>query len=104
MATTKFAVGINKAVVGDDLPAPASYHVVGVVHLDYPNAYYNVTVNSYFSKSFHDKGRPSVRTAAYQIHDAPPRGADINTWVLESLVASPSESNVLAGGEVVYEV
>ena len=55
MATTKFAVGMNKDVDSDDLPAPASYHVAGVVHLDYPNAYYNVTVNSYFSKSYFDR-------------------------------------------------
>ena len=55
MATTKFAVGINKEVDSDDLLAPASYHVVSGLHLDFRNNYYSVTLDSYFSKSYFDR-------------------------------------------------
>lgn len=100
--TTKVAVGINKQVDKDGYAAPSSFHHISALHVDYRNNYYSVTIDSYFNQSYCDNHRPPTCSASYQIHNPPEKGADINLWSLQSLIAAEGDSNPLSGGEIAY--
>ena len=101
---TGLVLGIEKEVDDDTLAAPTSFHVASKFYLDYKgDGYYTVTIDSYFNQRAHQRGRAAIATVEYRIHETPPRGVDLITWALTSLVNAEPGSNPFTGGELILQ-
>lgn len=98
----RIIVGIACDIIDDNTGAPASFHTVSGVHLDFANQYYTVTLDSYFSQKVYEGGKRSMGSSQIQLDSPPPRGQDVIDWALQAVTASDAEGSPFAGAQLVY--
>ncbi|MBR8152373.1 hypothetical protein [Burkholderia vietnamiensis] len=90
--------------------APAEYHVLQQIGLDYVSQKVNITAASYVSKDAFDAGKQPVYQQVIQIDGLPPSGSDVKRFVEDELivpaptggsVTMPTNRYVFAGAAIV---
>ena len=98
----RIIVGIACDIIDDNTGAPASFHTVSGVHLDFANQYYTVTLDSYFSQKVYEGGKRSMGSSQIQMDSPPPRGQDVIDWALQAIVAPSETPTAFTGAQLVY--
>ena len=114
MAADKLAIGLEQQIIDEETGVPTAFHVVGQQFFDYGRQYYTATPYSYYNRRPWEQGKAYIGTGVQVVLTGePPRGSDVQTWILETAAAQVPEGaadahgnlqagSVFAGAKVVY--